>query len=70
MLSEGSEGRVFFILALETAMRMRECYTLHLHQLNLQKRTIHLDRSTNGDSRQVPLSSVARKMLDGFMREH
>ena len=70
MLEEGSEERVFFILALETAMRMRECYTLCVDQVNLQKRTIYLERSKNGDSRQVPLSSVAREVLDSFIREH
>lgn len=47
----------FFTLALETAMRMRECYTLDLMQLNLEQRTIYLDRSKNGDRRQVPLSN-------------
>jgi len=70
VLDEGSEERVFFILALETAMRMRECYTLHLDQVSLQKRTVHLERSKNGDSRQVPLSSVAREVLDSFIRDH
>lgn len=70
VLEEGTEERVFFILALETAMRMRKCYTLHVDQLSLQKRTIHLERSKNGETRQVPLSSVAREALDSFIREH
>ncbi|EKU82163.1 hypothetical protein HMPREF9710_02474 [Massilia timonae CCUG 45783] len=70
MFEEGSEERLFFILALETAMRMRECYTLYVDQVNLQKRTIHLERSKNGETRQVPLSSVAREVLDSFIREH
>lgn len=42
------DDRVFFILVLETAMRMRECYTLDLTQVNLVARTIYLDRSKNG----------------------
>ena len=58
----------FFILALETAMRMRECYTLDIGQVSLDKKTIHLDRSKNGDSREVPMSSTAvalvRKYID------
>jgi integrase len=57
------DDRAFFRLALETAMRMRECYTLELPQVNLGKRTIYLDRSKNGDNRQVPLSSVACTLL-------
>ena len=45
------EERAFFVLALETAMRMRECYTLDVSQVNIEKRTIYLQRSKNGDSR-------------------
>ena len=59
---EGDE-RVFFVLALETAMRMRECYTLDVSQVNLEKRTIYLRRSKNGENRQVPLSSVVCALL-------
>lgn len=55
--------QLFFTLALETAMRMRECYTLLSSQVSLPKRTIHLERSKNGDNRQVPLSSTAVKAL-------
>jgi len=57
----------FFTLALETAMRMRECYTLDLTQINLEQRTIYLDRSKNGDRRQVPLSSTAIRALADHM---
>lgn len=57
----------FFILALESAMRMRECYTLDLTQINLEQRTIYLDRSKNGDRRQVPLSSTAIRALADHM---
>ena len=70
MLEEGSEERVFFVLALETAMRMHECDTLYTDQVSLQKRTIHLECSKHGDSRQVPISSVAREQIDNFMGEH
>jgi len=59
--------KMFFLLALETAMRMRECYTLDIDQVSLRKKTIHLDRTKNGDSRQVPLSSVAVALLDEFL---
>jgi hypothetical protein len=36
---------------------MREIYTRA--QVNLAKRTVYLERTKNGSSRQVPLSSVA-----------
>lgn len=50
-------------LALETAMRLRELYTLAPHQVSIDRRTVYLDRTKNGDSRQVPLSSVALATL-------
>lgn len=48
-----------FTLALETAMRLKERYTLEVSQVKLHQRTIYLDKTKNGDSRNVPLSSVA-----------
>ena len=61
--------RTFFLLALETAMRMRECYTLTLQQVALTKKTIFLDRTKNGDSRQVPLSSTAATLLRAYIKD-
>lgn len=55
--------RIFFTLALEAAMRMRECYSLNVAQVSLAKKTIFLDRTKNGDSRQVPLTSTAIALL-------
>ncbi len=57
--------KLLVILAVETAMRLREMYTLSTDQVSLSKKTIFLDTSKNGDRRQVPLSSVALKALDG-----
>ena len=57
---------LLFDLALETAMRLREMYTLTPDQVDVSKKTIFLDRTKNGDSRQVPLSSPACRMLAGF----
>jgi integrase len=54
---------LLFLLALETAMRMREIYTLTTDQIDLDRRTIFLDKTKNGDKRQVPLSSVALDLL-------
>lgn len=47
---------LLFDLAIETAMRMSEMFTLTLDQIDLDRRTIFLERTTNGDNRQVPLS--------------
>ncbi len=61
--------RTLFILALETAMRMREMYTLTLDQVDLAKRTVFLDKTKNGDRRQVPLSTVAMELLSTYIPE-
>jgi integrase len=63
------DEKTFFVLALETAMRMRECYTLSAPQVNLAKKTIFLDRTKNGDSRQVPLSSTAVALLRDYLAD-
>lgn len=55
--------RFLFVLAVESGMRLREMYTLSVDQVDLAKRTVFLDKTKNGDKRQVPLSSVA---LAGF----
>jgi integrase len=51
--------QLLFDLALETGMRLREMFTLDGEQIDLERRTIFLDRTKNGDKRQVPISSVA-----------
>lgn len=52
-----------FDLALESAMRMSEMYTLTARQVDLAKSTVFLDRTKNGDKRQVPITSVAAPLL-------
>lgn len=52
-----------FDLALESAMRMREMYTLGIEQLDFKKSTIFLDRTKNGSKRQVPMTTVAKRVL-------
>lgn len=54
---------LLFDLALETGMRLREMFTLSADQIDLSRSTIFLDKTKNGDKRQVPLSSVAIKLL-------
>jgi len=60
---------LMFELALETGMRMREIYTLSRRQINLSKCTIFLEKTKNGDRRQVPLSSVAVQALKRYFKE-
>lgn len=57
---------VLFELAIETAMRMREMYTLTWDQIDLERRTIFLEKTKNGDSRQVPLSTVALSVIRNY----
>lgn len=54
---------LLFELGIETAMRMREMFTLTWGQINIEKRTIFLDKTKNGDNRQVPLSTVALSVV-------
>lgn len=63
------ELKQIFCIALETAMRLREIYTLSLDQIDLEQRTIFLDRTKNGDKRQVPLSSIACNFLTDYLKE-
>jgi len=52
-----------FTLALETAMRLSEIYTLGKDQVMPEKRTVFLTKTKNGDKRQVPTSSVATEII-------
>lgn len=58
-----AEDDLFFTFALETAMRMREIYTLTPDQIDVKRRTIFLTKTKNGDNRQVPMSSVLLKAV-------
>jgi integrase len=69
-LQDRQEESLLFQLALQTAMRMRECYTLHAAQVNLGQRTIFLERTKNGSSRQVPLPSPMVQLLSNYIGSH
>lgn len=58
---------LLYDLALESAMRMREMYTLELDQVQIPVCTIFLDRTKNGNQRQVPLSSVAVAKIEEYI---
>lgn len=57
---------LMFDMALETAMRMREIYTLERSQIDLARRTIFLDKTKNGSKRQVPMTSVLLAKLAAY----
>ena len=69
-IPDPDETRLIFILAVESAMRLREMYTLVEAQVSLDERTIFLDKTKNGEQRQVPLSSVAIIALGGYLDAH
>lgn len=69
LLPHSDALKLMFTLALETAMRMREMYSLSTHQVNMSKKTIFLDKTKNGDKRQVPLSSVALAALETYVAQ-
>ncbi|WP_244133330.1 site-specific integrase [Burkholderia gladioli] len=48
-----------FDLAIESAMRLREMFTLSPAQIDIDRRTVALDRTKNGSKRPVPLTTVA-----------
>lgn len=70
LMLEGRRDKVALkciaVLAIETAMRMREMFTLRWSQVDLAQKTVFLDKTKNGDKRQVPLSSVALAELRAF----
>lgn len=57
-----------FLLALETCMRLSEMVTLTWDQVSFPRRGIWLDRTKNGDKRQVILSSPAVTLLKSLPR--
>ncbi len=59
--------RCMYTLATESAMRLREMYTLSKSQVDLDRRTVFLDKTKNGDKRQVPLSTVALATLTEYL---
>ena len=61
--------RCLLVLAVESAMRMREMFTLSHGQVDLAKRTVFLEKTKNGDKRQVPLSTVALAELRDYIGE-
>lgn len=67
-LNQQRHLEAMFDVALETAMRMREMYTLTVDQVDLARATVFLTKTKNGTKRQVPLSSVALRVFGELIK--
>lgn len=62
--------RLLYLMALESAMRLREMYTLDFDtQVSIPRRTIFLDKTKNGSKRQVPMTTVLVAELERYLAE-
>ena len=69
-LREGDSLALLFDMALESAMRLREMFTLRRDQVDLKRSTIFLERTKNGKRRQVPITTVLAPLLRAHLRAH
>lgn len=60
----GKQAGLALLLALETAMRASEMLGLEWGRVFLTKRYVTLEKTKNGDARDVPLSKVAVSLLE------
>lgn len=58
-----------FLLALETAMRSGEILALTWPNIHLAEQYVHIQKSKNGDARDVPLTLRACQILDALPRK-
>jgi integrase len=58
-----------FDLAIESAMRMREMYSVSFDQIDFERRTIFLEKTKNGDKRQVPMTTVAQEVILRYLQQ-
>ncbi|WP_461210412.1 tyrosine-type recombinase/integrase [Desulfocurvus sp. DL9XJH121] len=63
-----SELRPLILLALETAMRRGEIASIQWEDVSLQRKSIYLPRTKNGEPRTVPLSPAAIEIIAGLPR--
>ena len=62
-LTQRHEVGLAFLLAIETAMRQGEIWSVQWNEVFLNDRYLHLSETKNGTSRDVPLSSRAVELL-------
>ena len=66
--SNANEMLMLFEIALETGMRMSEIYTLEKSQIHFDSKTIFLEKTKNGDKRQVPMNSNIYKLITEYVK--
>ena len=54
-------------MGLETAMRLQEMFTLTLDQIDMRRKTIFLQKTKNGNKRQIPLTSVIISKIKHYL---
>ncbi|BAP88976.1 GTP-binding protein LepA [Burkholderiales bacterium GJ-E10] len=70
ILEDRLELELLLTLGLESAMRLREMYTLTSDQIDIaHTNTVYLDKTKNGDARQVPLTPNAIGALEAYAAE-
>ncbi|EGF33114.1 Shufflon-specific DNA recombinase [Oxalobacteraceae bacterium IMCC9480] len=67
LLENRQDELTFVAVALDSAMRMREIYTLTEDQISFPMKTIFLTNTKNGEDRQVPITTPAAKALKKYM---
>lgn len=60
----GNDLRTFFIVALETGMRLSELFTLRVDNVHVKRQLVRLIKTKNGTTRDVPLSKFAIEALN------
>jgi len=70
IIQKKQQTATLFLLAIETAMRCKEMTTLSWDQVHLDKKYIQLEKTKNGDRRQVPLSTRAIELIKKFEGLH
>jgi integrase len=60
--------RCMVLVAQDSAMRLREMYTLTLDQLDFTESTIFLDKTKNGHKRQVPMASTVVDAIKEYLK--
>lgn len=69
-LSHRESLALLYDMALESAMRLREMFTLSREQVDRKKLTIFLDKTKNGDKRQVPITTVLLQRLTDYKDDY
>lgn len=65
----GLEVAAGFRLGIETGMRAGEMWSLERPQIDLRRRVARLDKTKNGDEREVPLSRAAAKIIRALLED-